>query len=80
MIIKSEKLKCQGKEELERNKRDGSGTFKTKNVYFTDRDGLTITFSFCNDIVYNKAQKEKEFILKFYIDMYGKCTLNDIEG
>lgn len=80
MIIKSEKLKCQGKEELERNKRDGSGTFKTKNVYFQDKEGLTITFSFCNDVVYNKAIKDKEYILKFYIDMYGKSILNDIEA
>lgn len=78
MIIKSLKTKCKGKEEVKGISGKTGKEYNNKQVYFEDADGTIITLSFVNDIVYNKATKDKEFILKFYISPNGRINLNDI--
>ena len=78
MIIKSEKIKCKGKEERKGTSKATGNEYINKVVYFEDKDSTIIEMSFCNDLVYNKATKDKEYQLKFYLSPNGRINLNDI--
>ena len=78
MLIKSQKVKCIGKEILKGVSKTGKD-YETKNVYYQDNDGLSITTSFNNDIVYSKATKDKMYSLIIYLSPNGRLQINNIE-
>ena len=78
MIIKSEKLKCKGKEEVKGISKQTGNEYINKKIYLEDKDGTILEISFCNDIVFNKAIKDKDYTLKYYLAPNGKINLNDL--
>lgn len=77
MIIKSEKIKCKGKEEMKGISKQGK-EYTNKIIYFEDKDNTILSIPFCNEMVFNKATKDKDYTLKFYLSPNGKINLNDI--
>lgn len=51
--------------------------FKIYNLYFKN-NGLVYKIS-ANEMVYNKAEKEKNYLLKAKVTDLGSIVLNDIE-
>lgn len=77
MNIKTEKVKM--KEKTEEKGMSKAGKEYVNKALYVEYNGIVYKISFCNDYVFNKAEKEKNYILKYNITTNGRIELNDIE-
>lgn len=77
MIIKSNPVKIQYKNILEGISKKTNNPYKL-NVLYVEDNGVTHNIM-ANANIYEKAEKDKTYCLKYYVDPYGRITLNDIE-
>lgn len=78
MLVKSQKLKCLGKEEEKKVSKRTGNEYLDKMISFEDTDGTVITTHLNNDVCYNKATKDKMYSLIYYVTPTGNITLNNL--
>lgn len=79
MIIKSSKFVVKEKTNEKRTSTKTEKEYIDNMLFLQAEDGLMYTMHFCSDYIYNKAEKGKQYILKYYLDTNAKLILNDIE-
>lgn len=76
MILISEKIRIVSKDK--RSGEKNGRVWNSNDISFEDH-GLTTTIPFVPERVYEKAEPNKEYIVKYYINPQGKPQINDIE-